>query len=155
MPSTRSLVRLLTPLALSGALLAGCGDDEESLSEEEFVEQANDICEEGSEQLDEEAEEIFGSLGQGEQPSDEDIQAFADTFEENISGQLDDIADLNGPDDLESEVGEILDEARTLVSELADQFRDDPSALFADQGEDPFAEVNERLLELGITECAS
>jgi hypothetical protein len=143
------IVRLIAPLALLGLLATGCGDDEESLSEDEFVEQANAICEEGSDDLDQASDEMFGS----EEPTAEEIADFADVFEEAIGGQIDDLEDLDGPDDLEEELDPILDDARDTLSEFADEVRDDPEAAFTSD-EDPFADINERLSALGLTSCA-
>ena len=143
------IIRLVAPLALLGLLATGCGDDEESLSEDEFVEQANAICEEGSEELDQAGGELFGS----EEPTPEEIADFADLFEDAIGDQIDDLEDLNGPSDLEEELDGILADARDTLSEFADEVRDDPEAAFTSE-EDPFADINERLSELGLTSCA-
>ena len=146
------LARLVVPLALASLLGAGCGDDGGGeLSAEEVADEANEICDEGDEQLDEAAAEI---LGDGEElPSDDAIRSFADEFQESIVGQMDDIDALDGPDEVDAELDDILEEARTVAIDLADQMRDDPAALFADQGEDPFAATYERLEALGITAC--
>jgi hypothetical protein len=143
------IIRLLAPLALLGLLAAGCGDDEESLSEDEFIEQANAICEEGSEELDEAGDELFGN----EEPTPEQIADFADVFEDAIGDQIDDIDDLNGPSDLEEDLADVLADARDTLSEFADQVRDDPEAAFTSE-EDPFADINERMSALGLTSCA-
>jgi hypothetical protein len=141
------LIRLLVPVALLGLLAAGCGDDEEALSEDEFVEQANEICDEGADELDAASEELFGD----EEPTPEELSGFADTFEDSIIGQIDDIDALNGPGDLEDELDPILDDARDAAAEFAEVLRDDPESAFA---EDPFSDINERLTELGLTSCA-
>jgi hypothetical protein len=148
-----TLTRLLAPLALAALLAAGCGDDGgDELSADEVADAANEICEEGDEQMDEVADDILGDGS--ELPSDDAIRSFADAFEENIVGQMDEIDELDGPDDVDAELDDILEEARGIAGDLADQVRDDPRALFTDQGEDPFADVDERLDELGITACA-
>lgn len=136
-------------VAVLGLALAACGDDEEALSEEEFLEQGNAICAEGSEELDEAATELFGE----EEPSEDQVSEFADTFEENIGNQIDEIDDLSGPDDLEEALDPVLDDARDVLEEFAQAIRDDPESVFASE-EDPFADINPQMVEIGLTECA-
>jgi hypothetical protein len=144
--------RILVPFALAALLGSACGDDgDEALSEDEFVEQANEICEEGSEELEAAGESLFES---GEEPTDEQFADFADTFEESLLAQMDAVDELNGPADLEEALGPILEESREIARDLADQIRDDPTSLFTQQ-DDPFEEINAQLEELGITACAA
>jgi hypothetical protein len=141
-------VLVVTLMGGVGLGLVACGDGEE-LSEEEFLEQANEICAEGEDELVAAFENAFGG---DEEPSPEEVGDFADVFEENISGQLDALNDLEGPGDLEDELDPILDDAREVLEEFVPTLRDDPESAFV--SEDPFADVNSRLQELGLTECA-
>lgn len=142
----------VTAIATVSALLllgAGCGDDEDRLSTEEFLEQGNAICEEGNEALDAAAEAIFGD----EEPDVEAARAFfEDDVIPNVQGQIDDLRDLNPPEDLEDAVDELLDDGEAALDTLAATVEADPESIFS--GEDPFADVNAQAEEIGLTACA-
>jgi hypothetical protein len=132
-------------LSLGSVVALGCGDD--ALSEDEFVGQANDICEEGNARLDTLAEEVEGGLEDNE-PAEDLLEDFAGQFVDEVRGQVEAIRELDGPGDLEDELNPVLDDADGIL----DQIEEDPS-VFTSEG-DPFEDVNARLDELGLTECA-
>jgi hypothetical protein len=144
---------------LAGALLViaslggGCGgddDDAQSLSKDDFLEQANAVCEEGTVELDEAFEDAFAS---GE-PSPDEVEALMkDTVIPNIHGQIDDIRDLGAPDEIDGGVESFLDAASARLDELEAM---DADELFETMtsGENPFAEVNAMASNLGLTSCA-
>jgi hypothetical protein len=137
-----------------GALLAGCGDDEEALTEEELVEQANAICEEGNERLDTAFEEAFADLGPDEEPDADQVAALIeDTLIPSVQTQIDELGDLEPPDELADAYEQLLDDAQQALDDLEEQVQDDPESLLQ-QEEDPFAEVNAQAEELGLTACA-
>ena len=171
MPTRVPLILILALLTALSA--AGCGDDEEEdtttpTTEEttatgetgatgaadvpperaELVEEANAICAEGNDEIDAEAQEVFGD-SQQEPPAAEQEAFFTDTVLPSVQEQIDQIRALeaDAPEDVD-ELNGILDEAQTVVDDL----EQDPSAL--SQGADPFAEVNDELREFGLTECA-
>ena len=140
-------------MVMIGAVLAGCGDDEEALSTEEFLEQGNAICTEGNERLDAAFEEAFSDLGQGEQPEDEEVVAvLEDTLVPEVQGQLDDIRELEAPDALADDVEQFLDDAEAALDEVEEQLQDDPES-FLQLEEDPFLEVNAQAEAIGLTAC--
>lgn len=104
----------------------------------DVVEQGNQICLDGNEELD----QAFGQLG-GKPSPDEFAQAVTDVIVPNIQGQIDDLRALSDDEELNS----VLDQAE---NELAD-VSDDPTLL---QG-DAFTDTNEKLSALGLTTCAS
>ena len=63
--------------------------------------------------------------------------------------QIDDIRDLEEPDDLSDDVTEALDQAEEDLQELRDLGADVVTAT-----EDPFAETNELLTDIGLNVCA-
>lgn len=128
------------------AAVAGCGDDDDVLSAEEWRTQADAICEEGNERTDAILEPLFA---EGE-PSEEQLQEALDALIADIESQIEDVDALEPPDDLSAEVDEFLDQARTDLDEL----REAGIAAF-DQEEDPFAETTALAAELGLEECAS
>ena len=146
-------------LLVGGAALigAGCGDDDEDttgassapLTKQEFAQQANQICADGNEEIDEGAQATF-SEGR---PAPEDQEAFfTDTVIPNVQSQIDDIRALTPPEGDEEEVAAIVDSAQSAVDEI----EADPAAL-ADIEEggssDPFAEANKLAEDYGLEEC--
>lgn len=139
----------VTAVALGFVACGGDDDGETSattaaaISEDEFVAQGNQICADGTEELDAAQEDAFS----GGQPDAADLEAYVtDTFIPNIQGQIDALRALGAPEGQEDEVNQFLDDAQ----ESLDALEDDPSSL----GEDTFADVNEQAVELGIGECA-
>ena len=132
-------------LALAGA---ACGDDENRLSAEDFRAQANEICADFNRADDDAAEEFFGN----EEPSTEDVVAF---FEDSALPRarqlLDDLDELGPPESLEDEVDELLAAAREALAEVEQGIEEDPERLF--EGDDPFADVDARAIELGLDSC--
>ena len=145
----RHLHLIVSTALATGLIAAGCGDDDDesggsSLSKDEFIVKANDICTKGTTELNQAAEE---TLGAGQQPSPAEEEEFVrETVVPSIQGQIDDIRELV-PEDEADEVNGILDEAELLLQDL----EEDPSGA---QG-DPFAEVNDDLTEYGLSACAS
>jgi hypothetical protein len=140
--------RLAVVVGVAGLAIAGCGDDGgDALSEEEFVEQANEICAEGEAEL----QEAGAAL---DDPTSEDVAEFAGVYEENVSDQIDELDDLEAPESIADDVDAVLTDAREALEDAVQLLHDDPEAAFAEE-EDPFADVNEQLTELGLDECAS
>jgi hypothetical protein len=139
--------RLLLVLVLASAALAGCGKDKETLTASEFKQQANSICAAGSKKMDTAAEKAFGSLEENEEPSDAMLKSFLDDdFKPNIKGQISDLRDLKGPDEIEGDLDEVLDYAVEIL--------DDMKIDALKQDKDPFADVNARFTTLGLTKCS-
>jgi hypothetical protein len=164
---------LLLIVALAAALIAaGCGDDDDdeattpATTEEaatgatgatgaadvsperaELIEQADEICAEGDRQIDAEAQEVFGG-SQQEPPAAEQEAFVTETVIPNIQNQLDQLRELDPPEEDADEFNAILDEAQAALDEL----EQDPGA-FVGGGEDPFAEVNQRAREFGLQDC--
>jgi hypothetical protein len=134
------LLSLLVPLGVTG-----CGGDD-ALTEEEFVEQANAICAEGNDELEEAASELTEG---GEQPSEEDLQELIDTAVANIEGQLDEIEELSPPEDMEADVEDLLETGRSELADLEEAGTDS-----LESGENPFTGSNAKAEELGLTDCA-
>ena len=117
------------------------GDGDGALSEDEYIDAANEICAEGNEELD--------ALSEDFTPADEDeaIEFIIDELLPLVQDQVDQIRDLDGPEDITEEVNELLDETEQVLEDIAD----DPEAAFS--GDDPFADVAPELTDLGLTEC--
>ena len=156
-------MRPMTMLGVGAAtalLLAACGSDGDELSQEEFLAQANEICEVGNEEIDQVFDEFFEEFFEplGEEPTEEEVgevieaegQEPLDDLVSNVRGQIADIRDLNGPSDLEDDLDPVLDEA----SEVLDGIADGRPEEFFRSSSDPFAEVNPQLDALGVSSCA-
>ncbi len=145
-------IALIAVLCVGACVLAGCGDDDEALSEQEFLEQGNAICAAGNERLDAAFEDL--DLEEGQEPTAEQMATLVvDEFIPDVQSQIDDVRALQPPDELADAVDEFLDNAQATLDDLEQQAADDPSVLFTDD-EDPFAEVNAQANEIGLTECA-
>jgi hypothetical protein len=141
----------LLVLALATGLIAtGCGGDDDdddggddAPTKEEFVADANQVCEEGNTELDAAAEQVFGK----DRPTAEDEGTFiTETLVPNVQGQIDEIRDLGAPEGDEDEINGILEDAEAALSDL------EANPTF--EGGDPFADVNRRLADYGLTTCA-
>lgn len=148
----RKTMMLLGLVLATGLIAAGCGGDDdddggdggESLGKAEFVEQGNQICDEGNQEIETAADETFGDV----QPTPEEQDAFVtETLVPNVQGQIDSIRDLGPPEADEDEINGILEDAEAALSDI----EEDPS--LAQGGVDPFEDVNRRLSEYGLTSC--
>jgi hypothetical protein len=146
-------------MVVAGAfVVAACGSDGEQLSEEEFLAAANEICEVGNEEVDQLFEDTFAAT-RGEEATDEELEQFfqdeggelRDAFVSNVQGQVSDVRDLNGPDDLEEELDPLLDQASDdldAISELSVE------EFFEGEWNAGFNESNSQIQALGLTTCA-
>lgn len=170
----RPLLPLLIVALAAGLIAAGCGDDDDetttaTTTEEtgttgttgatgaagdvsperaELIEQADEICAEGDREIDAEAQDVFG--GSQQEPPQAEQEAFVeDTVIPNVQDQLDQLRELDPPEEDAEEFTAIIDEAQEALDEL----EADPSAIGG--GEDPFAEVNKRARAFGLQDCGS
>jgi hypothetical protein len=166
MPSTA--VALLAAVLAAGLIAVGCGgdDDEDTTaaatttgatgatgaaggvppSKSEFIRQADQICKQGDQEIDQAAQQ----LGPG-RPSDEQLEQFAtETLVPGIQGQIDDIRALTPPPRDEQQITEFLDSAQDAL----DQLEQDPSLLLRESG-DPFKETTQLARDYGFEDCAS
>ena len=132
--------------------VAGCDSGDDRLSLEEFLDQGNEICSEGADELEAASEEAFP-----EDSAEPDIDAisefFLDEFLPNIRGQVEDLRELSPPEDIEDDVEQALDDAEEALDEAEEQIEDDAEA-FIQSSQDIFADVNEQMEDIGLDECA-
>ena len=141
----------IASLALAGSIVGGAAASAfaDPLSSGEFKKQANAICKEGNQQIEATAEQMFGSLSQGQEPSPEQLQAFAAVAIPNIKQQVEGVAALEAPKSLRAKVKKLVKSARAAVAKV----EADPS-LLSDEKNDPFAGTNKQAKKLGLKECA-
>ena len=166
--------RLLAVLAVAVLFLAGCGDDEkadppaspaattedtepttteapEGLALDDWVEQADEICAEATEQTED--------LGE---PADIDeiIEMFPDALDIN-EDEIAQLEELGLPDEMADEAEELLELRTQQVAMLSDAFdelesSDDPEAVLEDmsvESDEMQADMEELAEELGLEEC--
>jgi hypothetical protein len=166
---TSKLAVLLVALCATAFVVAGCGgDDEETttvsptttttdaatgatgaeVSDERaaLIEEADAICAEGDEEIDAEAQELFGDSNQ-EPPAAEQEAFVEDTVIPSVQDQLDQLSELDPPEEDAEEFQSIIDNAQAALDDVAE----DPSTFVG--GDDPFAEVNQQAEEFGLTAC--
>jgi hypothetical protein len=130
------MTRTLLTLALGLAVLAGCGGGDDdgggggaTLSRDEFVSQANQICRDGAEKINSKTQEIQSKIQEADS-QDEQQKAVADVLEDTAKEYdpyLDQLADLKPPKEVSEDWKMFLDginEAFDLIPELADATRD-------------------------------
>ena len=141
------LAALACAAAVAAGGLAGCGGgDDASLSREEFVAQANQICADGTARI--EAAVPADTSGP---PSGAGGERFYETIVDETQGTVDGIAALDPPDEIRADVDAMVAAAREVLSEM----RATPAGEFFQRNEDPFDEVNVVATRLGLPACAS
>jgi hypothetical protein len=130
-----------------GLVAAGCGSsDDDSLTKAEFLKQGNAICSKGNKEINQGAKSTFTTK---QEPSKAELNKFAeDTLIPSVQGQIDDFRDLNPPSELEDQVNSFLDDAQAAL----DKGKADPSTLTSDK-QDPFKDVNQTAVKLGLKAC--
>jgi hypothetical protein len=131
------MIRALLTLALGLALLAGCGGGSDNgdngggdtLSRDEFVSKANQICREGAEKINAKTQEVQGKIQQAKGVKEQQ-KAVADVLEDTAKEYdpyLQRLGDLKPPEELSSDWQKFLggvNDAFDLIPDLADATRD-------------------------------
>jgi hypothetical protein len=151
----------------AGLIAAGCGDDEddttaatpssarttagatgatgEPLSKEEFIAEADAICQAGDDEVDAAGQDFFR---EGGSPGKAEEKAFIlQVVVPNVQKQLDQIAELTPPEGDEDEVQAILESAQQGI----DKIEKDPSLLGT--AENPLDEGTKLAAEYGLEVC--
>lgn len=143
----KQLMRGMLAAALAvGLIAAGCGDDDDdggaTITKDEWIVQADEICAQGNEEIEEQAGEVFG----GGPPSAAEERRFIEEVAlPNIEEQVADVKALGAPEGDEDEVEAIVSAAEEGLAEA----RQDPSAL----EEDALDDATRLMAEYGSTVC--
>jgi hypothetical protein len=149
-------VRLKTTgvaVSVAAALALGaCGgddDDGESISKQEFVAQADEICEESDARIEAEGRKVFANR----RPSQQEIVTYMEEVViPEVTQQVDAVDQLPVPEGDEEQIQAVVDSAREGL-ETAEA---DPARFAGTEGEDsedPFDEASRLAGEYGIQEC--
>jgi hypothetical protein len=151
------LFALLAALALAAGVIVACGGDddddgggEQALSKAEYIKQGDAICAEGDREIEKAAEEAFGDLEQGQQPSAKEIGEFGqETVLPSLQKQIDQLRELPTPEGDEDAVNAIYDAADKGIRELREGKPED----FVEKGDAAFADANRLAGEYGFQNC--
>ena len=120
---------------LTVLMMVACGEDEETLTTEEFLEQGNAICEVAAAEVDAAVDAAAAEeFPEGEVP--EAPVSFVDVAAPIFQEQLDDLEALDPPEDLQGDVDEMLEAAQSAL----DSVIDDPDSIFGE--ENPFTDAD-------------
>ena len=155
--STKRLIPLLLAVLAIALVAAGCGSSKKSgesgsskITKAEFLRKGNAICAQGNKELDAQGKKLFA--GQKSKPTKAQIAEFAKKYAiPSVEKQVNGIRALGAPAGDEDKVKAILDAADEGVAKL----KQDPAALAASEGSDPFAKANKLARDYGLTVCGS
>ena len=154
-------------VALGGSLFTACSDDAEALSKPDFIEQADAICQEATDDLDPIWEEFYASWADADwdEPGlqDELIAGFAGVFDEarpRWEQQVDELRELAPPADDAELLESMLDDLEAALEEMDEILTaavagDEAARERMDSDDDPMADVNRGAREYGLAVCGS
>ena len=141
----RGALSLLAGLLAIGLIAAGCGDDDEggetgALTKQEFIAQADAICQRDSEEIAQAGSEI---------ESQADVDEFVSkTLIPKLQDEIDSLGDLGVPEGDDAQVEAILDAAQQGLDEI----KADPS-LAQSQATNPLNEASALAQDYGLKVC--
>jgi hypothetical protein len=147
MTRSRIVTAMLVGGLAIGLIAAGCGDDDDgdeaaSLTKEEWIAQADEICAQGNEEIGQQAGEVFG----GGPPSAAEERRFAEeVVVPNIEEQVADVKALSPPEGDEEQVDAIIAAAEEGLA----QAEENPLAI----NEDALDEATQLMAEYGSKVC--
>jgi uncharacterized protein (DUF1778 family) len=148
----RHYAAALGALAVSGALVAGCGSSGDSStttaqSQSEFAAQAAAVCKPAGQQIEAAAHKYLGSGGR---PSAQDLEQFVTAaVVPDTQKVIDGFRGLTPPSSQAQTYSALIDELQSTN----DQLKANPQ-LLAQQG-DPFAKSNQLAKQAGLDACIS
>lgn len=163
---TKTTTVLVTAaVTTAGLLLTACGDDEASITRDEFLEQANAICQETNDEL----EPVFLGVWEGlddvdlDDPANQNIvfvrfDEAMDTIGPAARQQLEDIRALGAPDGDDELIETLLTDYASAIDWMESTAEaaaaGDEAAMEAMDGtDDPFIDLDRRAREYGLTVC--
>lgn len=141
-------VAAIVACAAIAAVAVGCGGDDttattETLTKQEWITQADQICSDGDAAIEQAAQDAGLS-----NPTPEELKSFyTETVLPGIEDQRDQLEALPVPAGEEEAIGSITDALDQAISDS----QADPEALV--NGEDIFKDVNQQAQDYGLTSC--
>jgi hypothetical protein len=153
------LIALLAALMAVALIAAGCGSSDDSttdstasLTKAEFLKQGNAVCAAGNKKLEAGFESFAkeNNLKENKKPTDAQFEELAETvLVPGVQGQIDGLRALGTPEGDEGELDELLTSAEEVVEEVEEE----PLLIAEENGEEPFATVNQEASAYGLTTC--
>ena len=154
MRSTRVLFAVLLASGLLIATGCGGGDDDgggdsggSTLTKEEFTAQANEICTDGQQKIEQVQKDVQAKIQSDPTQAANAIQEVVGQLVPVVRDTLNQIGELNPPAELQRK----LNEFTTKANDAIDQLENDPTKVT--QGDNPFADLQPLATELGIQDC--
>ena len=135
---------------LTALLVSACGGTDEGPTSEEFAKRANAVCQKAAGTVERQSISLFGP---GATPSREEMTRFlSEVLVPATRQQVAELRRLEPPRSDREEFEEFLVLAGRAVDGLERRLREDPDSFFREPA-NPFAEVNEKAVALGLEGC--
>ena len=138
----------IAAIGLATAAFAGVASAHEQ-SKKQYLKQGNAVCKAANKELDTFFGELFKDFTQDQVPTAEQQRQAADGAIPIFSKALDDVEALEGPPALDKKVDKLLDQYRAVVEKIDA----DPSIVFSENSQDPFAKLDKQAKKLGLQQC--
>jgi len=142
----RSKLLAVVALALALALTNASAALADPLSKREWRKEVRSICSAGNAEVNSIASEMFGDLGEGEEPTSEEFADFADEVVPIIEDMVEQVNDLEEPKSYKPGVKKWL----KSIEDVAQRIEDDPTVV---NQVDPFKKPNRLAKKLGLRGC--
>lgn len=119
------------------------------LSEKEWKQQGNAICEQINTELETAGDAAFAGLGEDGEPTEAQMQAFAAQFTQVINDGVASIQALEEPASFKKNVKKFAAAVKVVLTKI----EADPTVIFNEKS-DPFAKVDKVARKLGLKTCA-
>jgi len=140
------------------AFAAGCGgggdstatDESVALTKAEFIKQGDAICEQGNDQLEDEADEFAedNDVDTSNPTEEQQEEVIVTVVGPALQSQADELSGLGAPEGEEDKVTAIVEALEAGAQEL----EDDPGSLL-ESGAEPLEEANKLATEFGFKTC--
>jgi len=154
---SKRLIATLFGVLLIAAIAAGCGSSDSTdstaaaLTKAEFIKQGDAICEKGSKQIEEEAEEFAeeNDIDTSNPTDEEQEEVIESVVAPSLQTQADELNELGAPSGEEDKTGAII----AALESGADELESDPGVLLKESSTGPLDEANELANEFGFKAC--
>ena len=148
----RTLRNVVAPAALLlTVIVSACGSDDSALSKSDYLTQGNAICQKSSDDI----AAASAGLPTDRPPTQAEFTKFtSETLVPKVGKQIDDLAKLNAPSELDKDVDQMIAAARADYTKMQADIKADPVALM-NSDKDPFANTNARANAIGLTVCGN